>query len=320
MTLRLAVLRPYRGADRERLWRTLSPWFTLVEPAAFDPDSLAGAVAGADAAIAAALPAPVLAAADRLALLQTPGTGVEGLDLAALARRGIAVCNSHSGAGEVAEHAVALLLALARRIPLHDRLLRQGEWFRGGDGTDRTRMSLPLSGATVGLLGLGHVGRALQARLAGFGVTFLACRHRSPAPEGIETVELNELLARADAVMVSLPLTEATRGLIDAAALARMKPEALLVCVGRAEVIDRAALLAALDHGHLGGAALDVWWQPDGIEAVNGFTGLDTVVLSPHRAGTRADGNPALDDVIANLIAFARDGVMRNRVDPVAGY
>jgi lactate dehydrogenase-like 2-hydroxyacid dehydrogenase len=181
-----------------------------------------------------------------------------------------------------ADLTLGLVLAAARRIPEGDRFLRRGTpWVWG----PRMMTGLDLSaGATLGIVGYGRIGRAVARRARGFGLRLLATPSRSRVwdadADGVRFVELDELLAEADVVTLHVPLTEATRHLIGAAALARMKPTALLVNTARGGVVDTGALVEALRAGRIGGAALDVFEDEPHVDPR--LLELEQVVLTPH--------------------------------------
>jgi phosphoglycerate dehydrogenase-like enzyme len=223
------------------------------------------------------------ASASTLRVIARVGVGVDSIDVAVATARGIAVTVT-PGANEdtVADHTVALMLAALRRVAEKDAAVRAGRWERTGPHAPRL-----LTGATVGLVGYGNIGRRVARRLAGFDVELIVS---DPAldPTGgggsdPAVVPLDELLERGDVVSLHCPLGPATRGLIGRAELARMRPHAVLVNVARGPVVDEAALIEALRAGTIGGAALDVFET----EPPTGSPLLDRadVVLSPHVGG-----------------------------------
>ena len=226
--------------------------------------------------------AAVLAAAPKLRLVQKIGVGTNTIDLDAARDRGIAVCNlPGSNSRAVAEHTLLLMLAVLRRLRSFEMLTRDGGgWDRGGaleDGLGE------LAGRTVGLVGYGAVARALAPALTALGADVIYTA-RSPK-EGAEErhARLEELLAGADVVSLHVPLTAETRGLVDAEALGRMREGAVLVNTARGGLVDEAALLAALDGGHLAGAGLDVFAE-EPLPEDHPLLGRDDVVLTPHVA------------------------------------
>jgi len=209
----------------------------------------------------------------------TYGASLDNIDLLAAARRGLRVVNVPDyGVDEVADHTVGLILALTRGIVGLDRAVHTGTWdFRGGGELRRS------SGQQVGVIGLGRIGSAVARRALALRFRVVAADPTRPAVEGVRLVELEELLATSDLVCVTTRLDPSTRHLLDAAALARMKPGAYLVNTSRGGVIDQAALVEALRSGHLGGAALDVL-EREPIAPDDPLLSLPNVVLTPHAA------------------------------------
>ncbi len=248
---------------------------------------------GDDAALMAALPetevlwhvlqpctAAVIAASPRLKLIQKIGVGVNTIDLEAAKARGIAVCNlPGANARAVAEMALLLMLACLRRLPQFDAGLRAGRWGAAPAVQDRLG---ELGGKTVGLVGFGAVPAALAPVLAAMGCRVI---YTATGPKDVpyEYRDLNGLLAESDVISLHVPQTAETAGMIDAAALGRMKPGAVLVNTARGGLVDEAALVAALRSGHLGAAGLDVFAQ-EPTPAGNPLFSLENVVVAPHVA------------------------------------
>jgi D-3-phosphoglycerate dehydrogenase / 2-oxoglutarate reductase len=225
--------------------------------------------------------ARVLAAARGLKIIAKNGAGVDSVDLAEAARRGITVAvAAGANADAVAEHAVALMLALVRDLHRLDRKLRAGGW----EGT--AWLGRDFRGSVVGIVGYGSIGRSAARMAAALGGRVVVHRRGSQAAADEFEVEtdLDRLLARVDILSLHCPLTETTRGLIGRRELARMKPGALLVNTARGAVVDEAALVDALRSGHLGGAGLDTF-EIEPIAADNPLLALDNVILTPHVAG-----------------------------------
>ena len=256
-----------------------------------------GFIAGLDAIDAAAL-----AEADSLRVIARYGVGVDNVDLEAAAARGIVVTNTPgANATSVAELTVTLLLLLARPVLPAAAATRAGQWPRTS--------GLSLAGKTVGLLGLGAIGREVAGRLSGFDCRLLG--YDVAPDEGfarshqVTLVALEELLAQSDFLSLHVPLLPATRGFVDEAFLAAMKPGAYLINTARGELVDEAALLRALESGHLAGAALDAFVQepPD---AGSPLLALPQVIATPHMGAhtdgsTTAMGRMALADCLAVL-------------------
>lgn len=232
-----------------------------------------------------------------LRVIARTGVGVDTIDLDAASAAGVVVTTT-PGANEetVADHTLALMLALVRRVPEHDASVRAGRWERAGALTPGD-----LYGATVGLVGWGVIGRAVARRVRAFGSRLLIADPAITSAEGAEVVDLESLLRQSDVVSVHVPLLPGTRGLIGAEQLAMMKPGAVLVNASRGGIVDEPALVAALRDGPLAAAGLDVFeHEPPGGHPL---LELPNVVLSPHVGGlsTRA---------IAELTRRATDSVL----------
>lgn len=245
------------------------------------PDACASHLADAEAVIPehVLVDDAFLAQAPRLRFVQV-GAGYDNVDLAACSRRGVQVCNAAGlNADAVAEHVMALLLCHYKNICLLNQFMRIGGSaslpdYHGGE----------LSGRTLGLVGLGHIGRAVAARAQAFGLRLLGWSYRPIQVPGVTPVSLPQLFAESDMVSLHVPLTDDTRQLIDAAALAQMKPTSLLINTARGGLVEEQALVHALQHGTLGGACLDVF-ADEPLPAESPLRALDNVILTPHTAG-----------------------------------
>ncbi len=221
----------------------------------------------------------VLRDSPHLQVIARVGVGIDSIDVGAATELGVAITTT-PGANEetVADHAIAMMLGLLRRVPENDAGVRRGEWNRTGPHTPRQ-----LTGCTVGLIGYGHIGRLVAARLAGFDVELLVSDPALGQSESPRSVELAELLARSDVVSLHTPLIPSTRNLIDRAALQLMRPHAVLINTSRGGVVDEAALIRALDEGVIVGAALDVFETEPPVTSP--LFAMTNVVLSPHVGG-----------------------------------
>ncbi|HUC65497.1 MAG TPA: phosphoglycerate dehydrogenase [Stellaceae bacterium] len=235
----------------------------------------------------------VLEHAANLKVIGRAGIGVDNIDVPAATQRGIVVMNTPFGNSiTTAEHAIALMFALARQIPAADRSTQAGKW-------EKSRfMGVELTSKVLGIIGCGNIGSIVADRAVGIKMKVLAYDPFLSAERavslGVEKVELNELLARADFITLHTPLTEATRNIIDAKALARTKKGVRLINCARGGLIVEEDLKAALDSGHVAGAAIDVFPVEPAKESP--FFGRDNVVATPHlgAATTEAQENVAL--------------------------
>ena len=267
-------------------------------------DELIALLAGAQAAIVSTDPfdAGVLEAAAELRVIARVGVGTDSIDLKAASRRGIRVCTTpRANATSSADHPLALMLSALRRVGEYDRAVRAGAWDRTGSATP-----WELSGTTVGLVGYGAIGQQVHRRLTGFGTRVLVCDPLLVAGPAVEPVELDELLAASDVVSLHLPLTAATRGLLDRRRLALLRPHAVLVNTARGGLVDEHALTQALERGSLRAAALDVLEvEPPGPIRLRE---LPNVVLTPHVAGLSSRSVQAMTKLATDAVLAVLDG------------
>jgi D-3-phosphoglycerate dehydrogenase len=218
------------------------------------------------------------------------GVGVDGIDLAAATDHGVPVVNVPDyGTDEVANHAVALLLALARKIARLDRQTRSGRWdvFRIGPVTR-------LAGQTVGIVGCGRIGSAVARKLGGFDVRLLGCDpYIDHFPPGVQPVAFERLVAESDYVTIHCPLTDETRHAFDAESLGWMRPSAVLINTARGGIVDTAALIEALQQGALAGAGLDVL-EEEPIHPESPLLRMEQVIVTPHAAWYSEEGRSDL--------------------------
>lgn len=255
-------------------------------------------------------PAEALRQLPDLKMISVCGIGTDAIDLNAARELGMVVCNIPGRtAGIVAEHALALLLGAARRAWYQTNELKQGRWT----GRD----NVCLRGKTLGLLGAGSIAAEMAKLGRAIGMNVLAWTF-NPSPEraralGVEFVSLEELLRRSDAISIHVKLTEQTRGLIGEREFGMMKRGGLLVNTARGAIVDTAALVAALNSGHLEGAGLDVF-DIEPLSPDHPLLACEQVVLSPHNADQTPEGMDILNGgVVDNVIAFL-EGWPQNRV------
>lgn len=245
----------------------------------------------------------VIRRAPRLKVIARAGTGVDTIDVSAATRAGIAVLNA-PGANTVstAEHTIALLLSLVRHVPDAVASMRRGDW-------DRKRFEgSELRGKTIGIIGLGRIGSHVAQIARAFSMRVLAHDPYVPrdGAQRAELVPLEELLAEADVVTLHLALTDRTHHVLDAERIALMKKGAVLVNAARGELVDEAALLDALDRGHLRGAALDVF-ATEPLPAEHPFRKHDRMLVTPHLAASTAE---AQERVAAEICQALRDALL----------
>ena len=305
---------------------------SLLQPAGFTEAELLPLADQANVFLGPGFTPAMIEKASRLKLIQIPYAGVERVNFDCLRGRGITVCNSHSNAAAVAEHGMGLLFSLMKKIPVHDRYMRDGDWNRTPGRGPVGQDSKMLTGSTVLFAGYGNIAKVWRAMLEPYHCRFLAMSHSGrmyPELDEAGTPEDMERLAnQADVVLNTLPLTPQTRGLLGERFFQALKPDAVLVTIGRACTVDETAVYNALKSGRLGGFASDVWWKEpprgvnEGPHAVshNFFEFIDNIVLSPHRAAHIDAVLPQMADVVENIVHLAKGEALINVVNQELGY
>ncbi len=272
------------------------------------PDELKAAVADVEALIVRSqvqADAPVIAAGKRLKVIGRAGVGIDNIDVEAATKAGIIVVNAPNGNTiAAAELTIGLLLGVARHLGEADASTHRGEWNRSKLG------GVELHGRTLGIIGFGRIGQAVAARALAFGMTVVAhsptLRPAEQPTAGVQRVGLAELLARSDVVSLHVPLVPGTRNLIDADALARMKPGAILINVSRGGVVDEAALAEALHSGHLAGAGIDVFEKEPPKESP--LFAEPQALLTPHLGASTVEAQRRVSIEVAQQILDALAG------------
>jgi phosphoglycerate dehydrogenase-like enzyme len=297
------------GTPAERRLRALGDTEIFTERGANEEDELIRRIAGAEAVVSlraySRFTQRVIDASPALRVISIWGTGTDNVDLDACRARGVIVSNTPGvNANSVAEQALALMLAVARRIPAMDRGTREGQWPRA--------MLVQLEGKTLGVVGLGAIGSRVATIAKAFGMNVLATAWRGDdgraAKIGATFVDLDTLLHESDFVSLHLRLTDETRGVLSRERFAMMKPSAFLVNTARGALVDREAMIEALEQGQIAGAGLDVFHE-EPVQAGDRLLTLSNVVLTPHNAGTT-------EEVIALGLARTVENVERFLAHP----
>ena len=253
-------------------------------------DAIEKHIRDAEIAIAWSLRPEQFKAAEKLRWIHSPAAAVHQLMFPELVNSDVILTNAREVHGPVvAEHVIALLFALAKRLPQAARLQQQHLWGQEAMWRGRPRPR-EVAGATLGLVGLGSIGREVAKRASALGMRVAAVREHTEkgSPEAVEQVfapsQLEQLLAPSDYVVLATPLTQATHGLMNSARLATMKPDSCLINVGRGPLVDEVALAQALRDKKIGGAALDVFDQ-EPLPAESPLWDLENLLITPHTAG-----------------------------------
>ena len=276
---------------------------------ASDPADIARAVGEADAALVGLerYTAEVIRACPRLRMISRCGIGYDSVDSAECSRRGVTLARAAGAVeGAVAEHVMAYILHFARRIDLQNAAMHAGRWEKSLPPGAKTR--------TLGLVGIGGIGREIALRAKPFGMRILFnCRHPEAVDArglGAQYAPLPELLAQSDYVSVNVPLTADTRGMFGAERYAQMKQGAVFINISRGPVADQEALAQALESGHLGGAAVDVYDAEPCTDSP--LRRCANAVLTPHSASSTEENNRLMSRTAAQNVADWANGCLRS--------
>ena len=289
----------------------------VIERPGASPDELLELIGDVDGLVIRSgtkVTADVIARADKLKVIGRAGIGVDNVDVPAATSRGIAVVNTPEGNNiTTAEHALALMVALARHIPQATASMKAGKWEKKKfQGTE-------LFNRTLGVIGAGNIGRIVVSRARGLGMRVIVAdpflTAEAAARMDVEQVELDELLARADAITVHVPKTKDTTGLLNAAAFAKCKPGVLIINAARGGIVDEADLYAALDSGQVGGAALDVFVEEPPPEN-HPLVTHPRVICTPHLGASTEQAQVNVSVAVAEQVRdFLLEGVVRNSIN-----
>jgi len=255
-------------------------------------DEVIAAAHDADAILTHSIPVTrkVIGKLEKCRLIHDTGTGYEGIDVEAATEYGICVSNvADYAAEEVSEHAMALIVACARKLVRLDKAVREGKWSSSNRGGFRSILPpmFQLKGQTLGIIGLGAIGRLVVPKAQGFGMKVIGFDPYLPADEfkelGVESVTLDDLLAQSDFISLNAPSTDETRGLIGLEQLKKMKPTAYIINCARGELLDTEALCTALSDGAIAGAGLDVI-TGEMLETDDPLLQFENVIITPHTA------------------------------------
>lgn len=332
--MKVLLTKSFFKADLDYIKSRLSSKCELIIPEDFDEATILKYAPKADALLGAYFTEAILTVATSLKLIQIPWTGVNTLDFDLVDRFQVVVCNSHSNSYVVAEHAIALLLDAAKKITYHDALLRKGNWNRPGlNDNEISPFSKTLWHSKTAIIGFGAIGTNIYHMMNGFKCTFKVFNRTvkqtidDPNISYHVISDVYDELSDVDFVVVSLPLTEDTKALVDKKFLGAMNKNSVLINISRGEVLDEEDLYVALKNKTIASAAIDTWFNypnknsPLAFPSLNyPYHTLNNVVLSPHRAGFIDSGFPHLDDAIENLNRLANNEDLINIVSSKKGY
>jgi lactate dehydrogenase-like 2-hydroxyacid dehydrogenase len=332
--MKVLLTKAFFKTDLDYIYSRLNSEVELIMPESFDEETILNYAPHADVFFGAYFTESILTAAKNLKLIQIPWTGVNTLDFDLLDKFDVTVCNSHSNSYVVAEHAISLMMDAAKKISYHDRLMREGNWNRPGlNENDINAFSKTLFNSKIGIVGFGAIGKDIYNMMEGFKCRFKAFNRTSKPIIDAENISFHAIsevyaeLSDLDFVIISIPLTDNTQGLIDQKFLESMNKKSVLVNISRGEVVNEEDLFKALDNKTIASATIDTWFNypnknnPIAFPSLKySFHELSNIVLSPHRAGFVDGGFPHLDDAIENLNRLVSNRELINVVSLKKGY
>jgi len=328
----MKILVPYPNETVERIREIIGTKAEVVQSNG-TVDEMLEVGHNADILTTGRVPSEYIRNASSLKMIQTFGAGIDKIDRAAvLERDDLIVCNNHVNAEEVSEYAIMLLLASAKHILHSDRNIRKGDWSMAWGGP---LPNYEIRKKTVLIIGLGNIGKEIARRLRAFDMHLIAATrsgtssHSELVDEVVCIDDISPAVRKSDFVILSLPLTNESEGLVDADFLSLMKKSATIINISRGQIIDEGALYRVLSQRSIAGAALDVWWDYPDQWGGSGkypsenypFHELDNVVLSPHRAAYSENiVQDQIEFVGENILRFIRGDTPLNIVDMNRGY
>lgn len=330
--MRVLLTKKFQDSDIEYIKSRLNSGLELIEPQEFTEDAVVASIAESEVLLGGMLTEKVVELSAHIKLFQIPWTGVDAVDFQLLKKYKIdCVCNSHSNASVVAEHAVALYGAVAKKIPYHDHQMREGNWNRiSPNGNEIDPFSRSMSNQKIVFVGYGSVNRAVHKILKGFTPAVTIVNRTGRVESDLKVVSCEsicDVLEDTDVIFVAIPLTKETTGMINASCFGSMNKESILINVARGSVICEKSLYGALNEKRIYGAGIDTWYnyprqgEAQAFPSANfPFQTLQNLVMSPHRAGYINSGFPHLDDAILNLNNLFVGKPLINRVSAEYSY
>lgn len=315
MEINVLLTKKFFEEDITYLNQSLLPEVKLIIPKDYGEENLLKYATDANVFLGGLISEPLCDASPNLKFIQIPWTGVDNLNFDTIQKIGVRVCNSHSNATAVAEHALALLFDAAKKISYHDHELRQGNWNR--PKTDNTNEVSPfskkISGKKIGIIGYGHIGKRIQTFLSGFNCEFYISstsikQKYSEGNKYFYPSDSFDAICFVDYLFICVPLTDKTKGFMNKNVFDSMKNSSVLINTSRGEVLNEVDLYNALKNNDISGAGIDTWYnypknsnEPTMPSLKSHFWELDNIVMSPHRAGFIENELPHLDDAIINI-------------------
>ncbi|MBN2770556.1 MAG: hypothetical protein JXR90_07665 [Spirochaetes bacterium] len=325
--IKVLLTKKYFNSDKNYINDKVGDIAELIDTNDYSEQGLLKEAENADVLFGSFVTENLLRHASNLKLIQIPWTGVDNLNYEVLRKFSFPVCNSHSNSQAVAEHAIALLLSLIKKIPYHDRLLRQGDWNRPkiDKEPEYDNFSDSLQDKTVVFIGYGSIAKKIAGFLDPFKCKLIAIdesqNEYKELTNKMKPENIDEALKIADIVFVTVPFTEKTKDLINETKISLLKPSSYLINISRGSIVNEKALFEALKNKIIAGAGIDVWYNypkdsnPTHPSSNYPFYELPNIVMSPHRAGFIKGELPHLDDATENIIRLHQGRELINKIN-----
>lgn len=313
---------------KDRLDLEINKQYEIIDPMIYTEEEIVKYLDDIDVLFGPLITKKILDKGENLKLIQIPWTGVENLNFKLLMDYNIPVCNTHTNSEAVAEFSVGLLLDLVKKISYHDHLLRRGDWNR--HQTVISLQSTLLKDKKICILGYGNIGEKIGTILKGFGCKIIAVTNTKKHVESVYKFfsrdGIVEAMNQADIVFITLPLTDATKNLINSDFMSEIVSKPFIINVSRSQIVNEDFIFDSISKNSIKGYASDVWWKtPARGESKTNPSSYDmsvfpNVLFSPHRAGFLEDVYPHLDGAITNIINISRNRPLISKIDVLKGY
>ena len=317
MAIQVLLTRSFFDNDIKYISSKIKDGGEIIVPESFDEETLIKYAADVNIFFGPVISKKLCEAAPNLLFIQVPWTGIDNLNFELIKEIGVKVCNSHSNAYAVAEHAVAMMLDAAKKLSYHDRNMRLGDWNRPKPNHENliSPFSKRISNSNIGIIGYGHIGQLVKKYLSAFDCKFYVadisistCKVEEET-QFFPMSKVNDVLSTSDFVFLCVPLTNETRRFWGKEKFHAMRNDSILINTSRGEIVDESALYYALTNSEIAGASMDTWYNnpknPYDVPVFPSknfsFEKLDNLIMSPHRAAMIQGELPHLDDAILNI-------------------
>ena len=328
----LIFLTKFIDGDLQILKQSLFNHYNFIEPKNYKEENICKLIKNADVAVGNKITEKYIDSSDKLCFYQHTGSGIDNINLDVFKNKDIIVSNTHSNSLYVAEYAIALMFNLIKKINIHDSLIRKGIWFHPNDFKDTSNyLSDTILRKNIGILGYGHIAKKIITFLKPYKNEIYVHRrikNKNDLNKQIKFRTIDFIAKKSDILFICLPLTKKTNNLIDISVFKKFKKSIIIINISRAEIINESQLYLNLKNKNIGGAAIDVWYNKQKtskniqskLSNKYNFTKLNNLIISPHRAGYVLNNSFHLNDVIDNLIKYAKNMKVKNIVNIYNGY